>query len=110
MPNNHRRKNVGAAGRANALKKKTTTTPQSSSSVQSGPMTIDSIIENVMEMKEKFQLEECRTILDKGIRKFSTSPRLFELLFLMGEIYLEMGDPTNSQHFLKQAVHGMFLL
>ena len=105
MPN-HRR---NAAGRASALKK-SRPTPQSSSSVQSSPMTIDAIIDSVIELKEKLQFEDCIKILDKGIKKFSSATRIFELLFLMGEVYLEMGDPLNSQHFLKQAIQGMSLI
>ncbi len=113
MPNNNRRKNGGAAGRAAALRQAQRTSGSSSSSSASSsssvvPATIDAVVDSVIDMKERFSFEECIAALSKAIKKYSTSPRIFELFFLMGEVYLEMGDPLNSQHFLKQAVHGRY--
>nr|CAG4716610.1 unnamed protein product [Naegleria fowleri] len=107
MPgHSHRRKHTSnfRAGSSSSRNSGKASSSSSSASSSSGPNTIDNVVEKVMMWKEQFMFDDCIKLLNKTIKQFSSSPRVVDLLFLMGEVYLQNGDSLNAKHFLQQAV------
>ncbi|KAL9651646.1 hypothetical protein ABK040_001591 [Willaertia magna] len=108
MPGNFRRKQ-----QQQKPKKKTNTTSSSNTSGSTTTTTnnnisenIETLLERVYNLKSQYEHELCMKALSKGIQQFKNNPRVYELQFLLGEIYLEQGDPLNATVFLKQAIQS----
>jgi len=68
---------------------------------------IDAVIDSVQTLKGQYMFDQCLKSLTKALKQYSNDPRIYELLFLLGEVYLEQGDSLNSSLFLKQAIQGL---